>query len=70
MGELGGVWAEGGEGSHDLGRVLSAIAVGVDTGREGERSSNHRVTHFCWLSSFWNDLGIGGLKESGVGGKY
>ena len=41
MHERGGVWAKGGESSHDLGGVGDgAIAPGRCTGREGERSSD------------------------------
>lgn len=47
MGELGGMGAEGGECSDDFGGVFGAIAVSVDASREGERSSDERVTHFC-----------------------
>ena len=41
MGEGGGVWAVGGESSHDLSGVdHGAIAPGICTGREGEGSSD------------------------------
>ena len=51
MGERGSRRAVGGESSYDLSGVdHGAIAPGIRTGREGERSSDVGITHFwCGL---------------------
>jgi len=58
LGDLGGIWAVGGELVDDLGSgVLGAVSVTVDGGRgrcdEREDSGGSGETHVDWFGGFW-----------------